>query len=165
MNSTNIKKPQFSNKLKKGKNGSSKSPVQSAVNIDNSKLQKNHFKLRIQELEKLNFHLVKVIEQQTNKLSEVVEKNVKLISIIAHDLRGPFHSILGALDLLKEKLYHSKINDIEDYLDLASNSATRTLSLLESLLEWAVSQNTDKNFNPVKINLCKLLNDQIDNFR
>ncbi len=164
MNTTNIKKPQFSNKLKRGKNGSSKLPEHSSIHVDTDKLTENHSLRRLKEMELLNFHMVKIIEQHTKKLSEVVSTNVKFISIIAHDLRGPFSSILGALELLREKLKHYKIDDIEDYLDLAENSATRTLNLLESLLDWAVSQNADKNFNPVKINLGELLQDVIENF-
>jgi signal transduction histidine kinase len=108
-------------------------------------------------MKELNAYLEKLVEQQTMELTEVVATNTKFISIIAHDLRSPFNSILGALELLKEKLDQYNINDIEKYINLASNSANRTLNLLEGLLAWTISQNKEKSFNPVKINLHELL--------
>ena len=40
--------------------------------------------------------------------------------------------------------------------------ANNTLNLLDDLLEWTISQNREKSFNPVKINLHKLLRDEIE---
>ncbi len=147
------------------KRGSPRLFDQSDVIVDTGNEPGNHFLVRLQKMEKLNDKLGKVIEQGTKKLSEVVAENTKFISIIAHDLRGPLSSILGALEILKLKLAHYKIDDIENCISHASDSATRTLNLLESLLEWCVSQIDGKNFNPVKINVYKLIRDDIEDIR
>ena len=83
-----------------GKNDSSKSLGMSAFIGDNLKVTENHFLLRLQEIEKLNTHLENLLEQGTLKLTEVVATNSKFISIIAHDLRSPFVSILNILEIL-----------------------------------------------------------------
>lgn len=145
------------------KNESSKLSDISAVVAENSKVSENHYLLRLQEVEELNVQLKDTINQRNKKLNEVVATNTKFISIIAHDLRTPFVSILGILEILRESLNDYSIIEIEKYIDMVSNSANRSLNLLDNLLAWTISQNKEKSFNPVKINLFELLVDEIDN--
>ncbi len=144
------------------KSESSKLSDISAVVAENSKVSENHYLLRLQELEELNVQLKSTLDQRTKKLNEVVATNSKFISIIAHDLRTPFVSILGVLEILKESLNDYSIIEIEKYIGMVSNSANRSLNLLDNLLAWTISQNKEKSFNPVKINLFELLVDEID---
>lgn len=123
---------------------------------------KNNSTLALMEIEKTNAILENMLQENTKKLNEVMETNIKFMTIVAHDLRSPFCSIIGALDLLKEKLAESNIPDIEGYIEIASNSANKTLGLLEGLLEWSFSQNEGKSFNPEKINLQSLLEEEIE---
>ena len=119
--------------------------------------------LRLKELEELNAHLEILVDKRTKELISVAATNAKFISIIAHDLRSPFASIIGVLEILKVSLNQQNMNDIENYIDIAYNSANRTLILLDNLLAWTISQNKEKNFNPVKINLYELLREEIEN--
>lgn len=121
------------------------------------------FMSQLHEMQVLNMQLEQLLEEQTKKITEIVASNARFITIIAHDLRNPFSSILGALELLKEKMDTCNHIDIEEYINIASESAHKTLKLLESLLEWAVSQNPENSFNPVKINLNQILTEEIEN--
>jgi signal transduction histidine kinase len=56
-------------------------------------------------------------------------------------------------------------DEIEEYIDIVYNSANNTLVLLDNLLVWAVSQNKEKNFHPVKINLFDLLREEIESLK
>jgi signal transduction histidine kinase len=96
---------------------------------------------------------------------EIVSTNAKFLSIVAHDLRSPFSSIIGILELLKLSLRKFNKNEVEEYINIVYNSANNTLSLLDNLLIWAVSQNKEKNFNPVKVNLYELLREEIESLR
>jgi signal transduction histidine kinase len=109
-----------------------------------------------------NVRLEKLVEQLTNKLNEVATTNTKFISIIAHDLRSPFASIMFALELVKESLKDNNIHEIENYIERASNYAKNTLNLLDDLLVWTISQNKERSFDPVKINLYQLVTDEIE---
>jgi signal transduction histidine kinase len=120
---------------------------------------------RLQELDELNTSLELLVEQRTAKLVEIVSTNAKFLSIIAHDLRSPFSSIIGILELLKMSLKEFNKNEIEEYVNIVYNSANNTLTLLDNLLVWAVSQNKEKNFKPIKINLYELLREEIDNLK
>lgn len=163
----NFKQFNFLNQLKSGENGdysrneSSESSGLSVVNVDNGISSDNYFLLRIQELENRNAHLEKLVVQHTNRLSEVVATNTKFISIIGHDLRSPLNSILGVLKLLNEALNDYNLNELEKYINIASDSANSTLTLLDDLLAWTISQNKEKSFNPVKIKLHELLTNEI----
>ena len=144
---------------------SSKSPGLSHVISNTRTGSEKQFLLRIQELEELNTCLETLLEQRTNKLTEIVSTNGKFLSIIAHDLRSPFSSIIGILEMLKLSLREFNKKEIEEYIDIVYNSANNTLVLLDNLLIWAVSQNKEKNFKPVKINLYELLQEEIANLK
>lgn len=64
----------------------------------------------------------------------------RLFSIIAHDLMSPFNSILGFLDLLKNR--YSNYSEVEkiDLIDRVYESSKSTFQLLENLLIWSRSQ-------------------------
>jgi len=121
--------------------------------------------LRLQEMDRLNASLEILLEQRTSKLTEIVSTNGKFLAIIAHDLRSPFSSIIGILDLLKLCLKEFNKAEIEEYVDIVYNSANNTLVLLDNLLVWAVSQNKEKNFKPIKIDLYELLRQEVENLK
>lgn len=64
------------------------------------------------------------------------EKN-KFFSIIAHDLRSPFTSLLGFSSLLHERVDTLAPEKIRDFAGHIHDSGNRVFRLLENLLEWA----------------------------
>jgi signal transduction histidine kinase len=118
--------------------------------------------LTLQKKEEANAYLEELVESGKNKLNEVVATNARFIKIIAHDLRNPLSTTIGILDLLKENHIECSNAEIMQLINTAYNSANRTLNLLENLLAWSTSQNLEKNFNPVKINLRELVVNEIE---
>jgi two-component system sensor histidine kinase/response regulator len=127
-----------------------------------NKLDRN-VKQRFNELKEINARLQKQVEEQSEKLAEVIATNAKFLSIIAHDLRSPFGAIIGVLELLKDSYQDYNRKEVEKYIRLATNSANGTLSLLDNLLAWTSAQNQATYFNPVKINVYSLITDEIEN--
>jgi len=117
----------------------------------------------LQELENLNAELEKMVDDQSAKLADVVATNAKFISILAHDLRSPFQTIIGALDNLEENYRNLDVADVEMYIHMAANSVNSTLRLLENLLSWTSLQSSGKSFNPVKVNINKVISSEIVN--
>lgn len=144
---------------------SSKSLEKTYVNSKRGTFSKKQMIVRLKEMEDMNTSLELLLEQRTTRLLEIVSTNGKFLSIIAHDLRSPFSSIIGILELLKMSLEEFNRAEVEKYVDIVYKSANNTLILLDNLLVWAVSQNKEKNFKPVKINLYELLRDEIENLR
>ncbi len=82
------------------------------------------------------------------------------ISILAHDLKSPFNSILGFLDLLIHNIHSIDLNQIERQLTLVYESANNAYHLLEDILVWALSQSGRLPFEPRTFNL-KLCCDEV----
>jgi signal transduction histidine kinase len=95
--------------------------------------------------------------EMNNELNELNASKDKFFSIIAHDLKNPFSTIIGYSDMLKEEMKSGNYETIKESAILINTSAVQTLSLLENLLEWANSQRGKISFNPVPINLRELL--------
>ncbi|HRW97779.1 MAG TPA: hybrid sensor histidine kinase/response regulator, partial [Bacteroidales bacterium] len=72
----------------------------------------------------------------------------KFFSIIAHDLRNPFSSIMGFSEILKDEAESLSIGDIKNYAGMINTAAGQTYRLLENLLEWANMQQGKISFNP-----------------
>lgn len=75
------------------------------------------------------------------------------ISILAHDLKSPFNSILGFLEFLICNIHTIDINQIERQLSLVHHSAINAYHLLEDILVWALSQSGKLPFEPREFNL------------
>ncbi|MFZ1290891.1 MAG: PAS domain-containing sensor histidine kinase [Melioribacteraceae bacterium] len=83
----------------------------------------------------------------------------KFFSILAHDLKNPFFSLLGFVELLKNNFY--EITD-EEKLELIINIfkiSSNSFQLLENLLDWANTQTGRIEYRPQKIDLKILLDD------
>ncbi len=103
----------------------------------------------------------KTINDQNAKLYVLINTKDKLFSIIAHDLRSPFNSILGFSNLLMENINEFSKEQISHYVGYIHKNANSTLDLLEKLLEWAKNQVGQINFNPENIELNLLIKEII----
>jgi signal transduction histidine kinase len=95
-----------------------------------------------------------------NELHELNASKDKFFSIIAHDLKNPFNSIIGFSELQKEEIKSGDFVRIAEYAGRINISAVQTLRLLENLLEWANSQTGKILFNPAQIKLNEILNEE-----
>ncbi len=102
------------------------------------------------------------LEDMNQKLDEMNKTKDRFFSIIAHDLKNPFNSILGFSELMIHK--YDKLDDDKRkyYLDIIFKSARNIYQLLENLLEWARSQTDNHSFNPVNFKLREVIDDIIE---
>jgi len=99
-----------------------------------------------------------------NKNKELTDLHVqkdRFLSILAHDMRGPFNAILGFVDLLHKN--YSKLSDEKKIsfigsLHLASN---HVFDLLESLLEYSRAQQNKISYRPSLLELNVIVNEVI----
>jgi len=80
------------------------------------------------------------LQQYSKELQELNATKDKFFSIIAHDLKNPFNSIMGLSEILKHEAKHIDIETIEQYADLIYTTSNNTYRLLENLLSWALMQ-------------------------
>jgi PAS domain S-box-containing protein len=95
-------------------------------------------------------------------LREINATKDKLLSIIAHDLKSPFTTIIGFSELLKDNINTLNLSEINDFVNHIDNSAKNALSLLENLLLWAKSQTSQLVFNPIQLSFIEILENVLD---
>lgn len=78
-----------------------------------------------------------IIKQQNEQLQTLNSQKDQLLSIIAHDLRTPFSSLLGLTDVLNRELPKMPVADAQTLAWSIRNSAVRMFDLLSNLLEWS----------------------------
>lgn len=100
------------------------------------------------------------LKKSTQNLIKLNETKDRFISIISHDLRTPFSSIIGFTDLLEndEELSEEEKKQYIRYIQEASKSM---LSLVNSLLDWTRLQTGRIRFEPQKVNITEIINDSI----
>ncbi len=97
-----------------------------------------------------------VNNQELQKLN--AEKD-KFFSIIAHDLKSPFSSIIGFSDVLVEEVGNKDYTNIALYSNIIKKSSVRALNLLINLMEWAQTQTGRMKFNPEYLEMNMLVNE------
>jgi signal transduction histidine kinase len=115
---------------------------------------------RFRNLKNQKLLLEESVKSKTAELLELNASKDKFFSIIAHDLKNPFNTLIGLSDLLNES---DKANDpvaTHKYSGMINTSARQTFRLLENLLEWANSQRGKVAFSPVKLSLHKIIADE-----
>jgi len=142
--------------------------LQAMLKINEGNLRKKSEQQRLEKLvaEKTE-HLQHQLEQRakiTQKLKEsekeLKELNAtkdKFFSIIAHDLKSPFGSVLGLSDLLTKKIEKGDQSQLLHLSSLLFKAANQGFDLLNNLLEWSRTQLGKKEFKPELLNMCNLI--------
>ena len=102
------------------------------------------------------------LKENESRLSHLNATKDKFFSIIAHDLKGPFTSIIGFSNLLTEQVRNKDYDGVEKYAEIIQASSWRAMDLLTNLLEWSRSQTGRMEFNPEQIEFSQLVADVTD---
>ena len=87
-----------------------------------------------------------MMESLTGELRETNNQKDKFISILAHDLRGPFHPLLNSLELLDSEYDSLSDDEKKNFIKNSFETANNQYHLLESILSW--SRASQNNFTP-----------------
>lgn len=112
----------------------------------------------IRDITKLK-HAELTLRRSELSLKEANATKDKFISILAHDLKGPFSGLMGLTRQLMEYLDSFTKEEILDIASLMNQTSTSTYLLLEELLEWARMQSGSVDFHPKPIPLSLIIND------
>jgi PAS domain S-box-containing protein len=101
------------------------------------------------------------LKKSTENLIKLNETKDRFISIISHDLRTPFSSILGFTDLLVNDDELTE-DDKKQYVRYIQESSRSMLALVNSLLDWTRLQTGRVKFEPQKTDVSKIITDSIN---
>jgi PAS domain S-box-containing protein len=101
------------------------------------------------------------LKKNEAQLRELIATKDKFFNIVAHDLKNPFTSLLGATELLYSNIDHLKTEKIIKLAEILNDSAKSGYAILLNLLDWSRSQTGNINIKPEKINFKNLLSENI----
>jgi signal transduction histidine kinase len=104
----------------------------------------------------------KLIRQQNESLAQLIETRNQLFSIMAHDLRNPFSSLINMSSLLNDNFAQYDDDKKKLFINAINETATKALLLTDNLLEWGRMQQFDIESNKENININSLLKDSIE---
>ncbi|TRX65932.1 two-component regulator propeller domain-containing protein [Carboxylicivirga sp. M1479] len=110
---------------------------------------------------------------ETNRQLHVSEENLrqmnvtkdKFFSIISHDLKNPFSSLLAISNMLDQNYEQADEEDKRQGVQRINNSVKHIYLLLENLLTWSRSQRGKINFEPKKFDLSTLIIENCNLYR
>lgn len=113
--------------------------------------------ININERKKAEF----IINQQNNELTKLNADKDMFISILGHDLRSPFSSLVTLSNFLTENINKLDMDRVKKSIININRSALNTYNLLEEILIWGKSQSGKITFNPQQLNMLTIFSDTI----
>lgn len=104
------------------------------------------------------------IKDNELRLIELNASKDKFFSIIAHDLKSPFNSIIGFSELLVENVNEKNYSNIDEIATLILNSSSMAMDLLANLLAWSQMETGRMTFKPEKFDASEIFADTVSLF-
>jgi signal transduction histidine kinase len=118
-------------------------------------LQNANYKLQIEVDERKRAEIALTESQKSLHAANAAKD--KFFSIIAHDLRNPFNTIIGFSNVLRDSYKELDQKEITHFIELINDSAINAYNLLSNLLDWARSQTNTISFMPMKIDIGEII--------
>jgi K+-sensing histidine kinase KdpD len=111
----------------------------------------------------------KMVEEEREEMIKMLkESNLskdQLFSLISHDLRSPFNSLLGFAEILMTEFDSLTQRDIKEYINVINDSAKTLFGMTNNLLHYSRLQLNKFDFEPNKINLYETVQNIADSLR
>lgn len=105
------------------------------------------------------------LEKQRITLEELNSTKDKFFTIIAHDLKNPFNTVIGLSELLMERYDTYESTKIKEFIYQINKFSKNAFDLLENLLQWAKSQTGKLKIEPQKFDIFEVANENLNLFR
>jgi PAS domain S-box-containing protein len=96
------------------------------------------------------------LRKSENELREANAAKDKFFSIIAHDLKNPFNSILGLTDMLVDDPSHYSKEETLTIIKMINEASKQAHNLLENLLNWSRAQTGQISIEPDILDIHKI---------
>lgn len=127
-------------------------------------MKNKHHKRLTDELQRHNQELEDKVARRTSELENSNKSKDQLFSIIAHDLRSPFNSLLGLTELLSDSFDSLTNDEKKEFIKYTKESVETLYRLLENLLSWAMAQTGKLLLQPEPLEMEALIKDTLHIF-
>lgn len=104
------------------------------------------------------------IESQKKELEAINSTKDKFFTIIAHDLKNPFSTVISISDMLLSRFQKYNEEQALEYISQISKFSKNAFNLLENLLQWARSQTGSLKINFKRTNIYSIIEDVLQLF-
>jgi len=105
------------------------------------------------------------IEQSEQELRQLNAAKNKFFSIIAHDLKNPFHTVMGYSYLLSKDYERFSETERRKFAVDIYQSTNNIFRLLQNLLEWSKAQTGRLKYMPTEIEFGRILENSVSVLR
>jgi len=123
--------------------------------------------MRTLQIQKKRYELEKekeTIELQKKDLEAINVAKDKFFTIIAHDLKNPFSTVIGVSDLIINRFNKIDKEEVFEYVQQINRFSKSAFNLLENLLQWARSQTGSIKINFKRTNIYEIIEDVVELF-
>ncbi len=138
------------------------------------KSQKEEISYRNRQLQDLNKRLLeekqkvenlnKKLKDSEKHLIQVNKTKDQFFSIISHDLRNPFASIVSFSRILKRDIENLSRDELLEMANELDKSVIKINALLDNLLQWSRTQSGKIDFHPERFELKDIIRDNMNLF-
>ena len=100
-----------------------------------------------------------------NKLKELNSSKDNLFSLISHDLRSPFNSLLGFSEILNSEYETLTNEEKKEYLKIIHEASKNLYNMTNNLLQFSRFQTGKIDFKPERFELQKVVNKCSDSLK
>lgn len=104
------------------------------------------------------------LENSHIKLEKVNFTNNKLLSIMAHDVKGPLKFMANLASLMKNNYNLLPTEERLENLDIIATTGNKVFDLVQNMLQWTKMQSENINMQKDPLNLSSLVQEKIDLF-
>ena len=97
-------------------------------------------------------------ENLIRELKKINESKDSLFSLISHDLRSPFNSLLGFSEILATEYETLTRDEIKEYLNVIYDTSKNLYGMTNNLLQFSRFQMGRIDFSPAELDIKALLN-------
>jgi len=121
---------------------------------------------QLNALRSLSKHVIKLLElnksfiqikDYSRELLQLNSSKDKLFSIISHDIKSPFISILGFSEMLNTDIDSLSKEEVKDISEKIYSTSKNTYKFIENLLHWSLFERGKMEAHPEIINLNELI--------
>ncbi|NQU57839.1 MAG: PAS domain-containing sensor histidine kinase [Rhodospirillales bacterium] len=153
--------------LSVGRDSTERKAAEVALHLSQQLLQKQVVELKYSE-ERLEAQAIDLVELAENEgaLNEQLKYEIdiknRFFSIISHDLKSPFTSLLGMTKMMSQMADSFSKDKLVEYANSVNEAGERVFELVHNLLDWSRLQMDGEKLEPEIIPLDKLAQESIE---
>jgi len=108
--------------------------------------------------------LQEAVDQRTEELKKLNADKDRFFSIVAHDIKSPLIALVKFTGIFKKQYHRLSEKQIKESIEDIHSTLNNSYNYLTNLLNWSRFQIGRFEFNPAKINISELIDENIKYF-